>query len=158
MATMDGERIMLDTNILLAATDESRPGHEIVREIIANSGEKRLGLCVSGQVVREYLTVATRPPESNGLGLSVEHATSNVDAFLRFLELLEDSDAAVGKLIGLCRSYELRGKRIHDANIVVTMLTHGVDYLLTLNIRDFEAFREISLLVLEDFEEPSHAG
>ena len=152
MAMTDGERIMLDTNILLTATDESRPGHETAREIIATSGDRGHGLCVSGQIVREYLVVATRSAERNGLGLSATHATSNTDAFLRFVQLQDESEAASEKLIELCRSYDLQGKRIHDANIVATMLTHGIGFLVTLNTRDFVSFGEINLLTLQNFE------
>ncbi len=95
MVMTDGEQIMLDTNILLTATDESRPDHEAAREIIATSGKKGRGLCVSGQIVREYLVVATRPAEMNGLGLSSAQATYNADAFLRFLQLREESEIAL---------------------------------------------------------------
>ena len=153
----DGERIMLDTNILLAATDESRPDHETAREIIATSGKKGRGLCVSGQIVREYLVVATRSAELNGLGLSAIHAISNVDAFRRFLQLQKEPEAATEKLIKLCRNYDLRGKRIHDANIVAAMLTHGIRFLVTLNTRDFASFKEINLLTLRDFESRTNA-
>lgn len=158
MAMTDGERIMLDTNILLTATDESRPDHEAAREIIATSGEKGRGLCVSGQIVREYLVVATRSAKLNGLGLSATHATSNADAFLRFLQLQEESEAASEKLIELCRNYDVQGKRIHDANIVATMLTHGIGILVTLNTRDFASFEEISLLTLRDFESGTNSN
>ena len=152
MAMTDGERIMLDTNILLAATDESRPDHEAAREIIPTSGEKGRGLCVSGQIMREYLVVATRSVELNGLGLNAAHATSNADAFLCFLQMQEESETATRKLIELCRNHDLRGKRIHDANIVATMLAHGIGFLVTLNSRDFAPFEEITLLTLEDLE------
>jgi len=152
MVMTDSERIMLDTNILLAATDEFRPDHEAAREVIATAGGKGHGLCISGQIVREYLVVATRTVNQNGLGLTAAHATSNADAFLRFLQLQEESEAATEKLIELCRNYDLQGKRIHDANIVATMLAHGIGFLVTLNTRDFASFEEIILLTLRDFE------
>ena len=44
----------------------------------------------------------------------------------------------------LVRRYQVRGKRIHDANIVATMMTHGVSRLATYNVKDFD-FREVIL-------------
>jgi predicted nucleic acid-binding protein len=41
--------------------------------------------------------------------------------------------------------YQIRGKRIHDANIVAVMLTHGVYRLATYNQVDFQQFEEIVL-------------
>ena len=32
------------------------------------------------------------------------------------------------------------GKQVHDANIVATMLAHGVGRLLTFNVADFQRF------------------
>ncbi len=150
MTAMDVERVMLDTNILLSATDEYRREHQAAREIIETSGDKGCGLCVSGQILREYLAVATRPMKSNGLGLTTADAIANARAFLRYSHLHEESDAATGKLIEMCKVHDLRGKRIHDANIVATMLAHGIGTLLTQNTRDFACFTDIRALTLEE--------
>jgi len=36
---------------------------------------------------------------------------------------------------------------VHDANIVATMLTYGIDTLLTLNIDDFKRFADKIMLL-----------
>jgi hypothetical protein len=41
--------------------------------------------------------------------------------------------------------YQIRGKHIHDANIVAVMLPYGVHRLATYNQRDFLQFDEIVL-------------
>src|SRR5437773_9652179 len=38
-------------------------------------------------------------------------------------------------------SADVKGKQVHDANIVATMLGHGLDHILTHNTADFERFR-----------------
>jgi predicted nucleic acid-binding protein len=45
----------------------------------------------------------------------------------------------------LVRQYQIRGKQIHDANIVAVMLTHGIHRLATYNQADFQRFGEIAL-------------
>lgn len=37
-------------------------------------------------------------------------------------------------------AFPTRGKQVHDANLVATMLVHGVTRLLTFNAADFRRF------------------
>ena len=75
----DGARVLLDTNVLVAATDEARSGHVRAREFLADEDRE---LIVTAQVVREYLVMATRPQDVNGLGLPGDTAASNLDDLL----------------------------------------------------------------------------
>ena len=43
-------------------------------------------------------------------------------------------------LLHLLNTIACAGKQIHDANIVATMLTHGIQKLLTHNVADFSRF------------------
>ncbi len=72
--------MFVDTNVLLTATDDSRELHSEATQLLAVSSQD-LRLAASGQVVREYLVVATRPIENNGLGLDVQDAEANVNEF-----------------------------------------------------------------------------
>jgi ssRNA-specific RNase YbeY (16S rRNA maturation enzyme) len=40
-------------------------------------------------------------------------------------------------------SYQIQGKRVHDARLVAVMLVHGVTHLLTFNPDDFRSINEI---------------
>ena len=72
------DRVMLDTNVLLAATDEGRAEHRDALMIMNEWAAGGTTLCMSGQILREYLAVATRPVEHNGLGLKPADAVGNV--------------------------------------------------------------------------------
>jgi len=95
---------------------------------------------VSGQILREYLVVATRGAEHNGLGLAVSDALANVEAFADRSHFLAETPEVAVRLRELIRSVDCTGKRIHDANLVATCLAHGVPGLLTANLADFERF------------------
>ena len=69
MVPAAGDILFVDTNVLLTATDESRPQHRDAGRLFGESGLHGLHLAASGQILREYLVVATRPPDTNGLGL-----------------------------------------------------------------------------------------
>ena len=61
--TTAGELLLDDTNVFLSATDRSRKHHAEARELLQAAGAGKAILAVSGQIIREYLVVATRPVE-----------------------------------------------------------------------------------------------
>ena len=65
--TTVGDTLFVDTNVLLTATDESRPLHREATRLLTGEVIQGLSLAASGQVLREYLVVATRPADVNGL-------------------------------------------------------------------------------------------
>ena len=74
MATTDDKVVLLDTNVLLSATDPRRPLHRAALAVLNDWPNQGFVLAVSSQILREYLVVATRPVEVNGLGLGTEDA------------------------------------------------------------------------------------
>lgn len=143
MQTMRADTLFVDTNVLLTATDESRRQHADALRFLNAAGEEGRHLAASGQVLREYLVVATRPVAVNGLGLSTADALSNVSAFLRLLVVCDESEKVSRQLRALVQRHGLRGKCIHDANVVATMKVHGIPKLVTQNAADFKAFADI---------------
>jgi predicted nucleic acid-binding protein len=47
------------------------------------------------------------------------------------------------RLLALLDDVSCAGKQVHDANIVATMLVHGVDTLVTINTDDFTRFEKL---------------
>jgi predicted nucleic acid-binding protein len=140
MTTRVADRVVLDTNVLLAATDTGRKEFGRARAALDEWPAQGTTLYTSGQILREYLCVATRPVQRNGLGLSRADALTNVHAMRGRLRLLAENEKATDRLLGLLATVDCAGKQVHDANIVATMLTHGVDTLATINIDDFVRF------------------
>jgi predicted nucleic acid-binding protein len=138
--------LFLDTNILLCATDSQRASHLPCLKLLEDGASGLLTLVVSGQVFREYLVVATRPTENNGLGLSPEEALHNVSEFKKTCLLVDENRATHQNLLQLIKKHQLRGKRIHDANIASTMLAHGISRLITLNPDDFALFSDLEMV------------
>jgi predicted nucleic acid-binding protein len=142
-------RVMLDTNVLLAATDKGRAEHHDALTIVSDWAAARAVLCTSGQVLREYLAVATRPTSKDGLGLAMPDALANVRAIRERSTLLAEDRSVADRLAGLLADVECTGKQVHDANLVATMLVHGISDLVTMNVADFARFsRHIGLIQL----------
>jgi len=155
MAIEAGESAFVDTNVLLCATDHSRPSHSEARGLFRAAREGGYTLALSGQIMREYLVVATRPVEANGLGMSPADALHNVESFAARAVLCDETEAVSARLRALVGTYALSGKRIHDANVVATMAEHDIGWLITENRQDFEVFREIRTLDLGGLSEAS---
>jgi predicted nucleic acid-binding protein len=143
MATKVGERAVLDANVLLAATDDTRAEYARARQAFDEWPAQATTLYVSGQILREYLSVATRPQTQNGLGLSQVDSIGNVHALRERLHVLDENDKVATRLLSLLDTVACSGKQVHDANIVATMLVHGIDTLVTINVRDFSRFGEV---------------
>ncbi|MEO9223310.1 MAG: type II toxin-antitoxin system VapC family toxin [Mycobacteriaceae bacterium] len=140
MAIPAADRAVLDTNVLLAATDEARREHEQAVTAINDWPASGLVLYTSGQILREYLAVATRPVGQNGLGMARLDAVSNVRALRARLNILTEDTKVSDRLLELLETIECGGKQVHDANVVATMLVHGIDTIVTMNTDDFASF------------------
>lgn len=134
------DRAFLDTNVLLAATDEGRPEHAGALAVLNEWPAAGTVLYASGQVLREYIAVATRPEASNGLGLDQRTALENARALRAVLRPLDETARVTERLLGLLDEVECAGKQVHDANLVATMLVHGIQTLATINVSDFKRF------------------
>ncbi len=141
-----GEYCLIDTNVLIYSTVSGNPWHQEARNWLSSLSKAGVMLCVTPQVLREYLVVLTR-----GTIFETQFTTAQVitvvDTLLKSLEVLDETAEVAAKLRELLERYPVRGKRIHDANIVATMLTYGVTRLATYNCDDFSVFRD--LLTLE---------
>ncbi|MEP6814138.1 MAG: type II toxin-antitoxin system VapC family toxin [Marmoricola sp.] len=140
MATPVADRAVLDTNVLLAATDLARQEHEQAVAAIDVWPASGMVLYTSGQILREYLSVATRRVDQNGLGMTRLDAVANVRALRARLNVLSEDIKVSDRLLELLETVECTGKQVHDANIVATMLVHGIDTVVTMNIDDFARF------------------
>jgi predicted nucleic acid-binding protein len=140
MVTRVAERVMLDTNVLLAATDEGRPDHRAALAVVNDWPGRGTVLYASGQIYREYLAVATRPVAQNGLGMKPGAALGNVAAFRSRARLLAEDSKVADHLATLVAETGCGGKQVHDANVAATMLAHGVQALVTINVPDFARF------------------
>jgi predicted nucleic acid-binding protein len=133
--------VFVDTNVLIYSTRPSSSFHGRATAALENAvgGEPRLA--ISRQIVREYLAVATRPGgESEPLAMS--DALADVARFMRSFNILEDGPVVAEQLLRPCRTVQVVGRQVHDANIVATMLAHGESRLLTANRRDFQRFEQ----------------
>ncbi|GMR24528.1 MAG: type II toxin-antitoxin system VapC family toxin [Acidobacteriota bacterium] len=143
--------VLIDTNVLLAATEPSRAEHVAATRVLNDWPQCGVRLCTSGQILREYLVVATRPAEVNGLALDRVHACENVAAMLARMRFLEETHTVFARLQTLLAGIDCCGKQVHDANVVATALTHDVESIVTANVDHFLRFDSfVEVLALDE--------
>ena len=148
MTIAPGERLFCDTNVLLCAVDRKRPWNAQALRVLDYFPNSGVELCISGQVIREFVAVCTRPISANGLGQPLAYALENVEAIMGRSTILEETLDVTERLLSLVRTAGCSGKQVHDANIVATMLGHRVNRLITDNLTHFRRFGEIELVDL----------
>lgn len=139
MGMTAGRSVFVDTNILVYATVAESPFHEAAVERLREMGaESRLW--ISWQVIREYLAVVTRP-DALIPPLSRSVLIRCVRRFQSQFAVATESARVPEAFLMLAEKLPVSGRRIHDANIVATMIAYDIPFLLTHNIADFRGFR-----------------
>lgn len=131
--------MFIDTNVLVRARFTAAPEHALARERLRTALGGAEPVRISRQVVREYLAVVTRP-QTWPAPLAMPDALRDADWFLSTFDLLEDGPEVTRVLVALCRDVPVAGRRVHDANIVATMLAHAEERLLTFDLQDFQRY------------------
>ncbi len=144
--TMRGAKAFVDTNVLLRAIYSTLPHHKECLAIVDKMWNDNIELWISRQIIREYLVQATHP-NTLQIQMSIEQRIKYVQNIQTLFRAADETQQTTEQLLQLLKEYPTIGKQIHDANIVATMLVHGIDTLLTINIDDMKRFGDrISLI------------
>ncbi len=135
-------RVFVDTNVLIYATRSAEPFSERARTALAAAEDSGDELCISRQVLREYLASVTRPQISPA-PLPAALAVADVRRLTEIYIVLEDGPDVSELLFDMLPRVAAGGKQIHDANLVATMRAHRVRHLMTFNVDDFRRYAGI---------------
>ena len=133
-----------DTNILLRFTNANDPEHEMVADAVRSLGLQGETVYYTQQNRREFWNVCTRPAASNGLGYSIPETLARLDEVDAVFTRLSEHPQYGPEWDRLVTHYGVTGRAVHDAQLVASMLTHGITHILTLNIADFTRYTEIT--------------
>lgn len=138
-------RCLLDANILVRAVNAIDPHYATVHRAIDRLLDAHQ-LCLVPQCVYEFWSVASRPINVNGLGLTPDVVEAHVDLFLKSYDFYDDGRSLFDHWRILVRRHQCIGKPSHDARLVAAMMTHRIDRVLTFNVADFVRFPDIIVL------------
>jgi predicted nucleic acid-binding protein len=142
--------IFVDTNILLRSVDTSTEHYPIVEKALAKRRGRQETLCIAPQNVVGFWSVATRPQDKNGLGMSSSRAASEITALRALFRVLPYTADVLPAWERLVLAQGVSGKQSHDAHLVALMQVHSVMSILTFNGDDFKRYPGITVLKPEE--------
>jgi predicted nucleic acid-binding protein len=138
--------VLTDTNILVRGVHRKAAKHrEVLRAlpILRSRGDR---VCVVPQNLYEFWAVATRPLDSNGLGLTPFQADRITSRIEELCAVLRDPRELYDEWRRLIVAHAISGKKAHDARLAAAMNLHGIKHILTLNPGDFGRYPGISII------------
>ncbi len=98
-------------------------------------------MLLTPQILMEYWAVATRPPTARGgLGLTLEEATLDIQAYQQWFGVLHESDALFDMWWSTVQEYSVLGRQVWDARIAAVMRLHSIEHIVTFNTQDFQRY------------------
>ena len=141
---------LVDTNILLRSVQRRSPSYRQARSAVTTLLRREERLCIFPQNVVEFWGVATRPAQSNGLGLSLLEAEWYVSRLESILTLLNDTPDIYREWRYLVHTHGIAGVCVHDARLVAAMNVHSITSILTFDVNDFKRYPGIRALHPQD--------
>ncbi len=139
---MDDRSIFIDTNILVYANIIETPFHSIALKSLEKIDNQYENLWISRQILREYISAVTKvDPAIKPLPIPL--IVERICLFENTFSIAEDDAKVTSNLLSILEKVIIRGRKIHDANIVATMMAHNISTLITQNKKDFERFSSI---------------
>lgn len=139
-------RVLVDTNILLRSAQPNHPLCPQATHAVSKLIRQKDALFFCCQNMAEFWNVATRPAESNGLGLSHEEVIQEVSSIENLLTILPDIPAIYSAWKEIVRDHKVQGVKVYDARLVATMKVYSVESILTFNTADFKRYSSITAL------------
>ena len=137
--------VLTDTNIFLRLLQPHHPHCRIAGQALDFLRAREEVLNITSQNLVELWAAATRPFAENGLGLTVEQATKELEQIKRFWGLLPDVPL-YEEWERVVKMHRVSGRNAHDARLVAAMHVHGIEKILTFNVKDFIRFGDITVL------------
>jgi predicted nucleic acid-binding protein len=88
------------------------------------------------------LVVLTRQPVQDRT-FETREALGALQLWTTGCRVLEENESVLRELLSLAGQFEVRGKQIHDCNIVATMRANGIARLATRNSSDFKRYASL---------------
>lgn len=133
-------KVLLDTNILVYAVDESSDFHIRSWEILNNNNYQ---FYLSPKNISEFISVVTRSTKPM---LSVESAVEIIDTARKNYSVLYPNNSSLDILSNLLKKYKAKGLRVYDLEIISVALANNIETIATFNYKDFDRITEIKTI------------
>src|SRR5215203_5576901 len=132
---------LFDTYIFLRLAEKNSSESRVILNAIRKIRTNNKTICYTPQILAEFWNVCTRPVSARGgFGLSLAQTERKVNLIQKYFEILPDTLQTFTQWRRIVSDYAVSGIQVHDAKLVASMNVHKVEYLVTLNEKDFKRF------------------
>lgn len=138
------EKVLFDTNVLIAAHDNDNPNCEKARELITQVASYFLEGYLAQQNITEFISAITNPKRiviPLELKLAIREAKKYLSPISGF-KIISPVEKTLPVFLELVMASRLTKTKVFDAYLVATMITNGVFTLYTTNDQDFKKFAD----------------
>ena len=145
MNVLDGS-CLIDTNVLIYATTRTDPRHPAAADVLRQARAGGYAANVSGQNLAEVYPALTgpkrKPPDTpQQAGRRIGRLAGRP-----YLRVLPVDAAVVLRALELCENYGTTRQDYFDMQLVAATTLHGVETVVTENVKDFRHVREVRVV------------
>ena len=134
---MNNKLALIDTNILIYASDESSIFQDKARRFL----EKKLpfkNLCLTIQNLTEFYAIVTNPKRVKN-SLNQNQALKTIKSYLDsgLFQIIIPKPTTVIRITDLLGKYLIKDKEIHDLHLAAVMMDNGVKTIYTADTKIF---------------------
>ena len=145
--TTSNDLVLLDTNVLVYAADETSPFHEASRSFRERGRNGEFIACVTPQVLFEFYSVVTDPRRVSSPLTAADAAGALAQYFSDAkIRKIHPGDDIGGAVLPLISKYAVTRQDVFDLVIVATMVANGLRKICTYDSTHFSRFAEIEVL------------
>jgi len=139
----------IDTNLLVYAHNKDSEYHEKAVTFLEKSMNERdeegnVSVCLTAQVLMEFVNVITRQSLENPLSLSEAIQVIN-DYMGTGIKVVTHRETQIRTFLELLRSATTR-KKVFDISLAATLKDHDISGLYTANVADFKEFNFLEVI------------
>jgi predicted nucleic acid-binding protein len=132
--------ILLDTNILVYAFDETSEFYKKSTELFLNEDNN---LFIATKNISEFFSVCSK------LNLDLNKTFGFYSDLKENCTILKPTDRSLEIFENLIKKYKPRGNRVYDIEIVSILLANELKKVATANIDDFKNISEIEVIEIK---------
>ena len=138
--------MLVDTNLLVRTLQPNHALYGLAERALRLLPEQGFEIHVVPQNLVELWTFATRPLGENGLGMTSEEASVELQRIKRVFLFLPETQDVYPPWERLVRQHQVMGKPSHDARLVAAMMVHNIRTIVTFDKTGFPRFPGIRVI------------
>lgn len=132
--TKEKQKLLIDTNILVYATDSSSPYHQTSTNVLHLCFKQQISGYITHQNITEFSKVFIEKYKISPLKLKpeIEKITHQLN-----LKLILPTPQTLNHFVKLLNFSKAKSTHIFDLYLVATIFSHRINKIITLNTKDF---------------------